>query len=118
MGIGQRETAEAFVKACEVFVYTENLTPPEEIDAPSPDVIAGDWTEKARRAIEITTQDDGWAFLGAVGAALRKLDSAFDVRSYGHKQLSLLITSRPDLFEVRPEKTPEGPTLVYVKLKS
>jgi len=99
-------------------VYTENLTSPAEVDAASPDVIAGDWTDSTGRAIEMTTQDDGWAFLGAVGTALRKLDPAFDARSYGHKQLSLLVTSRPDLFDVRPEKTREGPTLVYVKLKS
>ena len=118
MGVGRRETAEAFVKACEVFVYTENLTLPEDVAAAPPEVTAGDWTEKARRAIEMTTQDDDWAFLGAVGTALRKLDSAFDARSYGHRQLSLLFKSRPDLFDMRPERTAEGPTLVYVKLKS
>ena len=118
MGVGRRETADAFVKACEVFVYTENLTSLEEGSADPPEVVAADWTGQAKRAIEMTTQDDGWAFLGAVGTALRKLDSAFDARSYGHKQLSLLIKSRPDLFDMRPEKTAEGPTHVYVKLKS
>ena len=118
MGVGRRETAAAFVKACEVFVYTENLASPEETDAPPPEATAADWTEKASRAIEMTTQDDGWAFLGTVGATLLKLDSAFDARSHGHKQLSLLIKSRPDLFDVRPEKTADGPTLVYVKVKS
>ena len=65
-----------------------------EADPPG-GVIAGDWTEKARLAIEMTTQDDGWAFLGAVGTALRKLDSAFDARSYGHKQLSLPLQVAP-----------------------
>ena len=46
----------------------------------------------------VAAQDDGWAFLGAVGTYLRQLDPAFDARSYGHKQLSPLIKSRPDLF--------------------
>ena len=65
----------------------------------------------------MTTQDDGWAFLGAVGDALRKLDSAFDARSYGYRQLSMLIKSRPDLFDLRPEKTQAESTLMYVRLK-
>jgi hypothetical protein len=31
MGIGQAKTPEAFVKACELFIFTENLTPDENI---------------------------------------------------------------------------------------
>ncbi|MBA3901392.1 MAG: NYN domain-containing protein [Bacteroidetes bacterium] len=31
MGIGQAKTPDAFVKACELFIYTENLTPDENI---------------------------------------------------------------------------------------
>ena len=40
MGVGRRETAEAFVKACEVFVYTENLTSPEEGGAQPPELVS------------------------------------------------------------------------------
>ena len=60
-----------------------------------------DWTHTATRAIEMAAQDDGWAFLGAVGTYLRQLDPAFDVRSYGYKQLSPLVKSRSQLFETR-----------------
>ena len=116
MGIGQAHTPEAFVKACEVFVYTENLTPPVERTGPVKELSFPDWTLLVRRAVEMTSQDDGWAFLGAVGNALRQLDPAFDVRSYGHTQLSPLIRSRPDLFEMRDDKTQAGPTLIYVRL--
>ena len=42
-------------------------------------------------------------------------DPAFDSRSYGHKQLSLLIKSRPELFDMRESKTSGGPSLIYVK---
>ena len=70
----------------------------------------------AMRAVEMATQDDGWAFLGVVGNLLRKLDPAFDSRSYGYSQLSLLIKSRPELFEIRESKTKSGPTHIYVKL--
>ena len=75
-----------------------------------------DWTELAARAVEMSMQDDGWAFLGAVGNSLRQLDPAFDSRSYGHKQLSQLVKSRSDLFAMR-ETTPNGgPSVLYVKL--
>ena len=118
MGVGQGHTPEPFVKACEVFVYTENLTPAGERQGKEPDLAQADWTVLAVRAVEMATQDDGWAFLGTVGNALRQLDPAFDVRSYGHDRLSPLIRSRTDLFEMRDDKTEAGPTLIYVRLRS
>ena len=116
MGVGRSDTPKSFVNACEVFVYTENLSPHEECEAQAAELVSSDWIETVVRAIEMATQDDGWAFLGAVGNALRQLDPAFDARTYGHKQLSLLIKSRADLIEMRETKTPGGPSLIYVKL--
>ena len=118
MGVGRSDTPKAFVNACEVFVYTENLSPRAERETQAGELASAGWTQTAMRAIETATQDDGWAFLGAVGSYLRQLDPAFDPRSYGHRQLSLLIKSRPELFETRESKTKGGPSLVYVKLKS
>ena len=83
MGIGRSDTPESFVNACEVFVYTENLSPQAEREAQVAELASSDWTKMAARAIEMTTQDDAWAFLGAVGNYLRQLDPAFDSRSYG-----------------------------------
>ena len=116
MGVGRSDTPKSFVNACEVFVYTENLSPEEERDTQVAGLASSDWTETAMRAVEMATQDDGWAFLGTVGSYLRQLDPAFDSRSYGHTQLSQLIKSRPELFEMRESKTKGGPTLIYVKL--
>ena len=111
MGIGQSQTPEAFVKACEIFVYTENLDrPAEQPTAPESD--RSEWIRTASRAIEMATEDDGWAQLGVVGTNIRKLDPAFDYRSYGYKQLSLLIKSRPELFETRKSKAASGHFLV------
>ena len=107
---------ESFVSACDVFVYTENLSPEEERNAQVAELVSSDWTELAVRAVEMATQDDGWAFLGAVGNYLRQLDPAFDSRSYGHKQLSLLIKSRSDLFEMRESKSRGGPSVIDVRL--
>ena len=84
----------------------------------SPSLVLSDWTELATRAVEMSMQDNGWAFLGAVGNVHRQLDPAFDSRSYGHKQLSMLIRSREDVFEMRESRTDGGPSDVFVKLRA
>ena len=122
MGVGRSNTPKSFVNACEVFVYTENLSPrpkQETPNAPVEEVDSSDWKKMVTRAIELVAQDDGWAHLATVGSYLRKLDPAFDHRSYGHQQLSLLVKSRPALIEMREDsKTQGGPSSIYVRLKS
>jgi hypothetical protein len=70
-----------------------------------------------KNALDRSIQEDGWAFLGNVGARLRQLDPSFDARTYGFKQLSQLIGSYPGEFEVRKEKSRGGPSQIYIKLK-
>ena len=101
MGIGRFDTPKSFVNACEVFAYTENLSPQSDKDTTSPKADASDWTKTAMQAIEMAVMEDGWALLGTVGNNMRKLDPAFDSRTYGHKQLSLLIKSEPNIFETK-----------------
>ena len=119
MGVGRSFIPKSFVNACEVFVYTENLAPPQDDGEDDGGVLQlTDWTEIASRAIEMSVQGDGWAFLGAVGNSLQQLDPAFDSRSYGHKQLSQLIGSRPDRFTIRNSNPNGGPSVVCVRLSS
>ena len=118
MGVGRAHTPKAFVNACEIFVYAENLSPDPGDRTSDPPLASSDWTATAARAVEMAAQDDGWAFLGAVGSYLRQLDPAFDPRSYGHKQLSVLVKSRPKLFETRDSKMEGGPSIVDVRLKA
>lgn len=118
MGIGERKTPEALVKACEVFVYLENLLSPTSQKEGTQKKPSPDWIKKVNDAIKMSEQEDGWAFLGQVGNNLRKLDPAFDPRSYGHNQLSSLVGTRPDLLETRSSNSKGGTSLIYVKMKS
>ena len=118
MGVGRSDTPKSFVNACEVFVYTENLSPRPKRETQVANAAYSDCIRMAERAIEMSVLDDGWAFLGAVGIRMRQLDPAFDPRTYAHKQLSLLIKSRPDLFDTRESGSEGGPSLVYVRTKS
>ena len=83
-GLGGRRRRRRSSRACEVFVYTENLSDDGGSQARRVSEQKGaDWAATVERAVDASTQDDGWAFLGAVGHAVRQLDPAFDPRSYG-----------------------------------
>lgn len=103
MGVGRKDSPESFVNACEVFVYTENLSPETNNGNQKQGGRHTEWTRLMEQAISMASQDDGWALLSAVGLNLRKLKPAFDPRTYDHQQLSQLVKSRPDLFEMRGE---------------
>ena len=135
MGIGRNLTPRSFVNACDVFVYTENLqsTAGEEAKTESaaptatkkPSNKAGAKAASApkrlkslfRTAFDSTVQEDGWAHLGPLGNSLLKIDPGFDPRTYGHKQLSLLVQAYPDFIEVRRPKTGGSTAKIYVRLK-
>jgi uncharacterized LabA/DUF88 family protein len=133
MGIGRKTTPRAFVNACDVFVYTENLVPPPEpkpVAATStgrrkvnaapeqpPEPVTPDPLPLLKSAFDIAVQDDGWAFLGTLGHHIRQLDPGFDSRTYGFKQLSLLIQAYTKVFAIKEVKSEDGTSVIYVKLK-
>jgi hypothetical protein len=128
MGIGKKSTPRAFVNACDVFLYTENLgpqkraphlTPGQKKDSTEPtDSSTPDPLPLLRSAFDMAMQDDGWASLGVVGSHLRQLDPGFDPRTYGYKQLSRLINAYSEEFKIREIKNEDGPSsTIYVKLK-
>ncbi len=141
MGLGAKKTPKPFVNACDVFVYTENLVPepkpahtrtqpkqtrkpkdagknntpvevePEQEQDGEPEAMA-----LIRQAYEMAVQEDGWSRLDHMGNALYQLDPGFDPRTYGHRQLSRLIASYKDKFQMRTQEI-DGSTLFYVKMK-
>jgi len=124
MGVGRKNTPPAFVKACEVFVYTENLTPEKRIVKVIPqqkEAVSGNVTNDPlpllKNAFDMAEQEDGWAFLGTLGGRLRQLDPGFDSRTYGYNQLSQLVKAQKDTFEIKENKSRSGPSLIYIKLK-
>lgn len=98
MGIGEKKTPKAFVNACDVFVYTENLVTTKRANAQQKPQKGGakkkdepDPLPLLTQAFEMAVQQDGWASLSHMGNALCQVDPAFDPRTYGHKQLSKMI---------------------------
>jgi len=123
LGIGKKITPRAFVNACNVFRYTENLIPKKpqqkgkKQDSTTSDPSSPDPLPLLKNAFDLAMQDDGWASLGVLGSALRQLDPGFDPRTYGYKQLSLLIKAKSKEFTIKGMSR-EGPSkAIYVKLK-
>ena len=135
MGIGEKKTPKAFINACDLFVYTENLV--EEKKAlqkkrtqstrtkksaagtePEPEKEEGeaDPMPVLSQAFEMALGQDGWARLDVMGNAIYQVDPGFDPRTYGHKQLSRMLNKLKDKFEMRT-KDLDGQLIFYVRMK-
>jgi hypothetical protein len=139
MGIGEKKTPKAFVNACDLFVYTENLVEEKKAtqqrrtqasrakkSSTSTNATAEVVTEPEKdeadpmpvlsQAFEMAVGQDGWARLDVMGNAIYQVDPGFDPRTYGHKQLSRMLSKLKDKFEMRT-KDLEGQLIFYVKMK-
>lgn len=116
MGVGEKKTPDAFVKACERFIYVENLDVQE---APAPSAKPTNDRKKGpaqalstntalmnklRKAFTIASGEEDAASLSKIGQALRRLDPGFDPRSYGHASLSSLVNALKDKLEITREE--------------
>ena len=123
-GFGRKATKEPFVKACDKFIYVENLVEEtEELPALNEkDAISTDSNFKQTtvekqeisdtnivdratlnliyKAIKDNSDDNGWAYLGAVGTYISAVKPDFDPRTYGRAKLSSLIKML-DLFDTK-----------------
>lgn len=124
VGIGRKLTPRAFVSACDVFIYTENL---EEREKQKKKVAAKqqeqvkltpsevDLIDNIEQAIEMVgTDDEGWVSLSEVGTALRRIDPGFDPRTYGSKQLAQLVRAKKPFFDL---KKPTGKSIILIRSK-
>jgi len=137
MGIGEKKTPKPFVNACDVFVYTENLIAEQneqkkkrttrrkstakpkgesESKAEAESRTDTDPLPILEQAYEMAVREDGWARLDVMGTNLYQLDPGFDPRTYGQKQLSRLVRSLKDNFEMRSQEI-DGSMLFYVRMK-
>ncbi len=105
IGIGEKKTPQPFITACDKFVYIEILrnekeseideTPNKKVkqakSSPSLNKIDRQLIKLIANSIDELSDDDGWAFLGALGNYLIKKKTDFDPRNYGFTKLYPLI---------------------------
>ena len=119
-GFGERKTPQAFVAACDKFIYTENLGVDEDSEETGKPGARKAVQKKPlkrdrkldtllREAVDSASDDSGWASLGAVGNNLVRLASDFDPRSWGFRKLKDLVAAHPD-YRVEDRTSPDGKT--------
>ena len=121
VGMGEQKTPSPFIAACEKFKYLEVLASSTEDaqKAPAERPAAEKTGQKSSMAslLQVTrameaivkdiSDDDGWAFLGAVGNLLNKRYPDFDSRNYGYPKLSQLVESLKQFdIDRRPTSNP------------
>ena len=132
MGIGEKKTPKAFVNACDLFVYTENLVEEKKViqqkrtqasrakktgtGTTEPEKEELDPMPVLSQAFEMAVGQDGWARLDVMGNAIYQVDPGFDPRTYGHKQLSRMLNKLKDRFEMRTQDI-DGQLIFYVRMK-
>lgn len=141
-GFGDKRTSQAFISACDKFIFTEilqnleahsnssfskiefkdeklasnSLSSVKEVKEAKKSEADLDLISLLKDAHEAIAEEDGWADLGPLGTQLNKLSPSFDSRNYGHRQLKGLVQAT-QLFEVKEIPSGKGKAL-RIKLKS
>ena len=98
-GFGERKTPSPFVSACDKFIFTEVLRAKTDeskaIVKKSSAALKQDTklVSLLHNAVEASSDDSGWAHLGAVGSNIAKQSPEFDSRNYGYAKLSALVAA-------------------------
>ena len=119
IGVGEkRKTPEAFVNACNQFIYNENISITQESKRKRG---KGEKKEEGQdnvdplplliQGFEMAAKEDEWTYLATMGNSLRQLDPAFDPRTYGHQKLQSLLKDYPDTFVLKQDRSKKPPVV-------
>jgi len=115
-GFGEKKTPNAFISACDKFIFTEILRTDLESDEKD-ESQNEDLKLIVQSAINAVSKDDGWAALSNVGAYITKNNPSFDSRNYGYEKLGKLVRSLPYVkVEEKPFTDGSNNVHIYVKI--
>ncbi len=137
VGIGEKKTPYAFIAACNKFIYIEILkkevkeiivskTTSKEPIKKTPVLVSVSAVATIDRELiklisdsinDISDEESGWVFLGALGSLIIKKQPDFDPRNYGYKKLLDVIKT---IKEIEIDERPTGKNNIshfYVRTK-
>lgn len=114
-GLGERKAPEAFIAACDKFIFFEVLKKPADFAAPIQVAGVPDLKDLLIPAIRETSREGGWAALAAVGGYIGKNNASFDARNYGFKRLSELVRKQ-EYIEVKEQ--PDAGGFIHLLIKT
>ena len=112
-GFGEKKTPVSFVAACDKFIYTELLSldpdgaPNQGRKTASELQVDTHLVSLLHNAVEASSDDNGWAHLGPVGANIAKQAPDFDSRNYGYAKLGELVEATK-LFDMEDRPAPNS----------
>ncbi|MGP1449858.1 MAG: NYN domain-containing protein [Wolinella sp.] len=120
-GFGETKTPEAFVVACDKFIYTEILRHDVRRDSGwGESILNSDRADSLQRilqaAIIATMREDDWSLLSAIGLYISKNHPAFDPRNYGYEKLGQLIKAC-DFVDIRREPFRDGSSNMHILVR-
>lgn len=122
-GFGEKKTPPPFVSACDKFIYTEVLRAEADDETNVVRKPANKLKQDSklvgllRNAVDVSSDDSGWAQLGPVGSHIAKQAPEFDPRNYGYGKLGELV-SATELFDVEVRAIGDtGSSALYVRDK-
>ncbi|WP_223670295.1 NYN domain-containing protein [Kangiella shandongensis] len=100
-GYGEEKTKDVFKNSCSRFLILDSKLSNEQIQKTTPSKLKQDTKliSLIRDAIDLNSDDKGWAPLGSIGSFITN-KSSIDYRNYGYKKLSELIKVI-DLFQTK-----------------
>jgi len=104
-GFGEKKTPSPFVSACDKFIYTEVLRAKTDESVSIAKKSSSELKQDSklvsllRNAVEVSSDDSGWAHLAPVGSNIAKQAPEFDPRNYGYGKLGELVAASR-LFEI------------------
>lgn len=137
-GLGEKKTPAPFIASCNKFIYIEILqkevketvaakttsTSKEKVVKAAPVAAASPISPISPELIKLLSdsindiaEEDGWVSLGALGNLILKKQPDFDPRNFGHKKLTNLIKSIP---QIEMDERPTGKNNIshfYVRTK-
>ncbi len=119
-GIGEKKTPQAFVSACDKFIFTEILSVETETSKKQKPMtskeLKGDTrlVNLLRGAVDSSADDSGWANLATVGNKIVNQAPEFDSRNYGYAKLGELLEASK-LFDIDTRTLEGGNIVKYLK---
>lgn len=126
LGVGRKDTSEAFRSACDEFLFLEDIGPVEQPPQPEPVAVPvkvaapkakpskGPDMETLHRvlqeAYEKNKDSTGFADAAKAGVHIHKMIPDFDCKKYGFKKFSTMMESFPERYQVerRPDDAQNG----------
>lgn len=116
-GFGKKHTPEAFIAACDKFIYTEILgEKTEEAPKDGSEAELPKLRPMVLKALEATAREDGWATLSALGSQLNRNHPSFDPRNYKETKLGELMRKQGYL-EIKEVVAGEGSGHVHLHVR-